>query len=199
MLIRRSLGACVLLLLACGPKDEGSDDGSSDSSDTTAGSTMGGSTSPTTSGDTTGECGPVPTPTACTPDESSDSRIAVCAERDEAGCPGPIDQAGAECVWIATASFAHDTTTCEAPKPGGACVAVEYYGDGCAGAACGSEDIPGDIFYRTNAACQTEVTLDAFCGYSVIGWNACAWENRATDSCALPHPTKGPEPCNCAC
>jgi hypothetical protein len=119
--------------------------------------------------------------------------------RDEASCPGPIDEAGGECVWIAIASFPHDALTCEAPMTREACVAVAYYGDGCGGTACGSDALPGDVFHRTGVDCRTEVTLDAFCGYTVLGWNACAWETAASESCALPHPTQGPEICNCAC
>ena len=205
---------CLALLLvtsiACGPD---TDDSASDASGTastgdasatsepTGTSTVGASATSEPTGTSAGadECGPAPTPAACAPDESSDPRVAVCAMRDEAGCPGPLDEAGFECRWIATASFAHDALTCEAAKTRGACLAVQNYGDGCSGGVCGSDGIAGDFYYRTDADCQTAVTLDRLCGYSVIGWHTCAWENRRTETCALPHPTIGPELCNCAC
>ena len=193
-MIRRSLGTCVLLLLACGP--EGSDDGTGTSdADTTTGS----SSTPTTSGGSANECGPVPTPAACTPTEPGDPRVAVCAMRDEAGCPGSIDDAGGECRWVTTTTYAHDATTCEAPKTGGACVALSYFGDGCESVtACGG-NTDDTVFYRTDAACQTEVFRGGFCGYTLLGWNFCAWDTSASERCTLPHPTQGPALCNCAC
>ena len=122
--------------------------------------------------------------------------------RDEAGCAGPIDESGAECRWVATAAYAHDATTCEAPMIGGACIAVQNIGDGCESlTACGNAT-EGSVYFRTDAACRTEVFLAGtgdFCGYNVLGWNTCAWDDPATGSCALPQPTQGPATCNCAC
>lgn len=200
MMVRRTLGVCATFVLACGPGEP--DDTAPDAGTSTSGagmSTSGSAPTTSTSGARADDCGPAPAPPACTPDDASDSRVALCDMRDEAGCAGPIDESGAECRWVATAAYAHDAVTCEAPTTGGACIAVLNFGDGCDTVTACGDDTEGPVFFRTVAACQTQVFLGGFCGYTVLGWNTCAWDDPATETCALPHPTLGPATCNCAC
>jgi len=190
MAIRTSrwLTTLVTAILACGPGKPGTTE-----DDTTSASGSTTSTQPTSSTEDSGRV-----PADCVPDESTDPRAIACAMRGEADCNGPLDE-GSVCQWIATTIHALNAATCEAASPGAACVALWYYGDGCGVSACGDDIVAGNVYFRTNAACEIEVSVDFFCGDDVVDWTACALEGPATETGAPPPPTPEPAACMCAC
>ncbi len=213
---RQTLAFLALLLATCGPEPDDTTGDTASSTGTTTQSTpttgdsdsSTGTTTPTTqSTPTTGDtatsapdCGPAPPLPTCVPDQPADPRTEQCAMRSEADCDiGPNGNDALVCRWFATTTYPHDATTCESAKPGGACVAVNYFGDGCESRTTCGDETDGAVHFRTNAACEIEVFSEALCGETVLDWNTCAWATAASDSCPQPHPSAGPELCNCAC
>lgn len=209
MTLLRSLwvGVIVSAPVACGPGDGESNTDDSTSATETATSVT--ETSPTTttaasdSTDSTGpgsDCAPAPEPTAGEPQDYNAMLTALCAARDEANCNGVIEPKGSDlCQWVTTKSYSPDASTCEEAKSGGACIALRYYGDGCLVSTICGDGTEGDVFYRTDSGCQTEVFAASFCGYSVLGWSRCIWDMPASESSPQPLPTSGPRLCNCEC
>ena len=210
MTLLRSLwaGMIVSAPVACGPGDGASD--TDDSTSTTGTTTSLTETSPTTSAasdstDSTGsgsDCAPAPEPTAGAPQDHGAMLIALCAARDEANCNGVIEAMGSDqCQWVTTKTYSEDQddATCEDPTIGGACIALQYYGDGCEVSTICGDGTEGEVFFRTDSLCRTEVIEASFCGYSVLGWGRCVWDAPATESSPQPLPTTGPALCNCAC
>ncbi len=211
--LRRWAGPGIFHLCAClptPPAGSSSDTAGSDTTGATTSETAGSdaTTSDTAGSDTTGQpCSPW-APLECPPAPDTEPHEATleCASRGMGDCAGPVKPGGQEeCRWVSTVEVGVDGDSCADATDSGACIALSYYGDGCAVVQTCGGAIEGTTYYRVLQDCTVETFTAAFCGYSPIDWFSCAWSLPAPEehkeglgACAPP-PSVGPAACQCAC